>query len=114
MVRQMSGRASEQVGIALQIQRPALIAGNTVEHALPAIDMAVQLPMLELDAGPACRLGDEPHLIIVSNGTDHHRLDDVGPASVDHLEHIGKAIRQTDPSRRSVLRCAARAAGSGR
>ena len=42
----LSGRASEQVGIALQIQRPTLVAGNTVAHALPAVAMAA--------AGKAC------------------------------------------------------------
>src|SRR6185437_4973348 len=57
----LSGRASEQVGIALQIQRPTLVAGNTVAHALPAVAVALQFPMLELDAGPVWRLGCEPH-----------------------------------------------------
>jgi hypothetical protein len=42
----LSGRASEQVGIALQIQRPTLVAGNTVAHALPAAGALVTVILI--------------------------------------------------------------------
>src|SRR5436190_18264840 len=55
-------RLRQQVGVAPQVKRPAVAAGNAVADALPALAVAVEVAVLEFDAGALGRLGDEAHL----------------------------------------------------
>src|SRR5581483_11677700 len=52
----------DQVRVAAQVQRPALVAGDSLTHALPAFAVTVEVTMLELDARALRRLGDEADL----------------------------------------------------
>src|SRR5262245_57435172 len=52
-----SGLATHDVGIPLEIQRPALIAIDAVAHACPAFAVPLQVPVLDLHAGPLRCLG---------------------------------------------------------
>src|SRR5258708_6125629 len=40
----------KQVGVALQVQQPALIAGNTIALAFPALAVTFQVSVFDLDA----------------------------------------------------------------
>src|SRR5262245_37506049 len=43
-------RSRQKVGVSLQVQGPALVARNALAHAFPAVAMAFELPMLDLNA----------------------------------------------------------------
>src|SRR6185437_594289 len=55
-------RLREELAVAAQVERPALAAGDAVADMLPALPVAVEAAMLELDPGALGRLGDEAHL----------------------------------------------------
>src|SRR4051812_30945401 len=60
--------AGHQVGIPLEVQRPTLIAGNSVALAFPAFAVALQIAVLDLDAGAVSRLGGEAHFPLAGPG----------------------------------------------
>ena len=49
-------------GVAPQAAAPAVVGPDRVAHLLPALAMAVEVPVLELHARAVGRLGDEAHL----------------------------------------------------
>jgi hypothetical protein len=68
--------ARQEVGVSLQVQQPALMAGDTVTHALPAFAVPLQLSVLDVNASPLWRLCGEAHLPLTGLtriGPDCHR-----------------------------------------
>src|SRR5438132_8176399 len=61
-------RLREQVGVALEVERPALGAGDALADALPALAVTVEVAVLELDARALRCLGDEAHLPFTRRG----------------------------------------------
>src|SRR3954452_22079575 len=47
---------------ALQVERPTVVAADALAQSLPALAVAIQMAMLELDPGALGRFGDESHL----------------------------------------------------
>lgn len=88
-----SGLPCNKVDIAPQIERPALIAGDGIADAFPTLAMALQVAMLDLDAGPPSRFGGEPHLPLAGFG--RVGLDAPLRADVPAQEHaVGRLIGQ--------------------
>jgi hypothetical protein len=52
----------EQVGEPLQVERPAALTADALAEALPALTVAPEVAVLELDPRPLRRFGDEAHL----------------------------------------------------
>src|SRR4051812_250014 len=59
-------RASHQIRVARDIERPTLIAGDAVAQAFPAVPVTVEVTMLELDPRPLGRLHEEADLDLAS------------------------------------------------
>ena len=59
--RLVSASVVQEIGEALQVQRPAVAGGDAVAQALPAVAVAVEVAMLELDAGAVGAFGDRAH-----------------------------------------------------
>src|ERR1700722_1148821 len=57
-----SGLSGHQICVPLEVERPAPIAGDTIAHTFPAIAMAFQVSVLNLDARSLWRLGGKAHL----------------------------------------------------
>lgn len=55
-------RATYQLGVAREIERPTLIPGNAIAQAFPPVPVAIEVTMLELDPRPPRRLCDEADL----------------------------------------------------
>src|SRR4029079_10035551 len=53
---------ADHLGVALQVERPALIAVHAVANPLPAFAVTVEVAVLHLDADAVGALGDEGHL----------------------------------------------------
>jgi spermidine/putrescine-binding protein len=49
------------IGVPLQVERPTLIGGHALADALPALAMAVEIAVLDLDPRALRGLSDEPH-----------------------------------------------------
>src|ERR671918_322063 len=58
----------DQLGKPLQVKRPAALGGNRLALALPALAVAVEVAVLELDPGPLRPVGDEAHLDLAGLG----------------------------------------------
>src|SRR5262249_59721425 len=52
----------EAVGVALEVQRPALVAGNALADAFPAVAVAVEAAVLDLYPGALRGFGGEADL----------------------------------------------------
>ena len=52
----------KQSCVALEIERPTSLAADALANAFPALAMAVEVPVLKLDAGALRCFGYEPHL----------------------------------------------------
>jgi hypothetical protein len=85
------GRPGDNVRVAVQVERPALVVANAVADRLPTGAVTVEVAVLELEAGALGGLGDEPHLHFT--GVGFVGLDLPGGADVP-AEH--------DPVRRLV------------
>ena len=58
---QLSVLAGKQAGVSLQVERPTLISGHALADALPALAVAVEIAVLDLDPRALRGFGDEPH-----------------------------------------------------
>ena len=58
---QPSALLGKQAGVSLQVERPTLISGHAVADALPALAVAVEVAVLDLDPRALRGFGDEPH-----------------------------------------------------
>src|SRR5204863_7947232 len=81
----------EQLGVAVEVERPALVAANALAQAFPALAVAIDVAMLELYASPIRRLLDEAHL---------HLARALGIAL--NLPRRADVPREDDPLRRLV------------
>src|SRR5262249_19805083 len=57
-----SALVGDQVGVALQVHRPAVAGSDAVALAFPARAVTVEVAMVELDPRAFRRLGNETHL----------------------------------------------------
>src|SRR5689334_20669761 len=57
-----SAAGGEESGVAVQVERPALVGRDAVSDRFPARAVPVEVAVLELDARALRRLGDEPDL----------------------------------------------------
>src|SRR6478735_3580803 len=55
-------RRSDQCGVAGQVERPSLVARDTVADSFPAGTVPLEFAVLQLDPGPPGSLGHEPNL----------------------------------------------------
>src|SRR4051794_9550896 len=55
-------KLSHEVGVAAEVEAPALRGGDAVTGAFPALAVAVEMAVLELHAGALLVLRGEPHL----------------------------------------------------
>src|SRR3954451_6909796 len=60
--RRLLSSGRDLLGEPIQVERPALIAAHALALLLPAVAVAVEVAVLELDASAIRRLGDEAHL----------------------------------------------------
>src|SRR6266545_2302044 len=58
---QSSALPGKQLAVALQIERPALIPGHALADALPALAVAVEIAVLDLNPRALRGFGDEPY-----------------------------------------------------
>src|SRR5205807_1867583 len=58
---QQSAFLGKQVGVSLQVKRPALISGHALADALPALAVALEVAVLDLDPRALRGFGDEPY-----------------------------------------------------
>jgi hypothetical protein len=61
-VLRAAARTPQQLGVPLQVDRPAFVTGDAFAYPFPALAVAVEVAMLDLDSRPVGRLGDEAHL----------------------------------------------------
>ena len=58
----MGSTDCEHVGVAGEVERPAVVVGDAVAHTFPAGAVTFEVAVLELDAGAVGGLGDEADL----------------------------------------------------
>src|SRR3954467_7564861 len=59
---QPSALPRKQLGVSPQVERPTLISGHALADALPALAVAVEVAVLDLDPRTLRGFGDEPYL----------------------------------------------------
>src|SRR4051812_1591820 len=84
------GGALQPLGVATQVERPALGPGDAVADVLPALAVAVEMTMLELDTRAPRRLGDEAHLPLARSGGIG--LEPPGPGNVPAHHHAVRRL----------------------
>src|SRR4051794_33321472 len=61
VTRDRSSDFCNQVGVPLEVERPAGVVGDTVAHTFPTGSVPVEVAVFEFEAGAVGRFGDEVH-----------------------------------------------------
>src|SRR5215831_14562287 len=57
-----SGLFGQQGGKPVEVERPALVAAETIAQTLPALGVPLEIAVFEIHSGPIRCLGGEPHI----------------------------------------------------
>src|SRR5437764_6197520 len=91
----MSAALLHEGGVAVQVQRPALLPVHAVGDGFPAGAVPVDVPVLQLDPGAVRGLGVEPHLDLA--GLGRVGLDGPAGADVPAEHHPVRRVEGQDP-----------------